>query len=128
MFVKATEKWRGLAVTLLYNIETHPLNRQILLFFCFYLLKSIILFTRNGGRGGGGGGSSSQRSRLKPMGAMTLLYSMGCNKILWIFQGWSFVFSGISKGKVTNLKIPWFFSQKNMSLPALAWFLLEEPI
>ena len=31
------------------------------------------------------------------------------------FQGWSFVFSRISNGKVTNLKITWIFFEKSMS-------------
>ena len=35
----------------------------------------------------------------------------GC-KILQSFQGWSFVFPGISKGKVRNLKIPRVFPKK----------------
>ena len=39
------------------------------------------------------------------------------NIILWNFQGWHFVFSGIFKGKVTKLlKFQGFFSPKRMSL------------
>ena len=44
----------------------------------------------------------------------------GC-KILQSFQGWSFVFSGISKGKVRNLKIPRVFPKKHV-LNALVFF------
>ena len=36
----------------------------------------------------------------------------GCNTILWNFQGWSVILSGISKGKVTNLKVPEVFFKK----------------
>ena len=32
-----------------------------------------------------------------------------CNTILFNFQGWSLILSGISMGKVTNLKIPGIF-------------------
>ena len=35
-----------------------------------------------------------------------------CSKILWNFQGWSFVFFRISKGKVTNLKSLRIFFKK----------------
>ena len=33
----------------------------------------------------------------------------GCNTILWNFWWWSFILSGVSKGKVTNLKFPGVF-------------------
>ena len=36
----------------------------------------------------------------------------GCSTILWNFWRWSFVFSRISKDKVTNLKIPGIFWKK----------------
>ena len=47
----------------------------------------------------------------------------GCHTILQNFQGWKIVFSGISKGKVTNLKIPGGF-QKSISSnhPVLIFF------
>ena len=35
--------------------------------------------------------------------------SKGCNTTFWNFQGWSFLFSINSKGKVTNLETPGFF-------------------
>ena len=41
-----------------------------------------------------------------------LRISKGCSTILWNLQGWSFVFSRISKGKVTTLKIAGIFSKK----------------
>ena len=37
--------------------------------------------------------------------------------VLWNSQGWSFVLSGISHGKVTNLKIPGVFSKKYVLNP-----------
>ena len=38
--------------------------------------------------------------------------SKGCRTIWQNFQGWQLVFSGISKGKVTNLKTPESFFRK----------------
>ena len=43
--------------------------------------------------------------------------SKSCSTILWNFQGWSFLFSGISKSKVINLKIPGFFSKSCIFKP-----------
>ena len=42
----------------------------------------------------------------------------GCNAILWSFQGWSFVLSRISRGKVKNLKIPGGFQKSMSSTPS----------
>ena len=38
--------------------------------------------------------------------------SKGCHTVLQNYQGWKLVFSGISKVKVTNLKIPEFLFKK----------------
>ena len=43
--------------------------------------------------------------------------SKGCHTILQNFQGWKLVFSGISRGKVTNLKIPGVFSETYILSP-----------
>ena len=50
-----------------------------------------------------------------------LRISKGCYSILQNSKGWKFVFSGISKGKVTNLKIPVFFFQKTISAIRPIW-------
>ena len=47
--------------------------------------------------------------------------SKGWHTILQNFQGWNFAFSGISKGKVTNLKIPEGEFQKSMSTTQPVW-------
>ena len=45
------------------------------------------------------------------------------SKILWNFQGWSFIFCRISKSKVTKLKILGIFSKKYfLNLPCLDFF------
>ena len=50
--------------------------------------------------------------------SISLVFRLGISKeyqnILWYILRWSFAFSRISKGKVTNLKSPGFF-QKSMS-------------
>ena len=51
----------------------------------------------------------------------------GCHTILQNFQGWKLVFSRISKGKVTNLKIPGGFSRKVYPQSPLFGFFLEQP-
>ena len=43
----------------------------------------------------------------------------GFDTILWYFQDWSFILSGIPKDKVTNLIIPGFFSKKVYLNPQL---------
>ena len=50
--------------------------------------------------------------------------SNGCDTIWWNFQGWSFILSGISKGKVTNLQIPGVFFKKKyvLNTPCLDFF------
>ena len=49
--------------------------------------------------------------------------SKGFSKILWNFQGWSFVFCRFSKSKVTKLKILGIFSKKCfLNLPCLDFF------
>ena len=48
-----------------------------------------------------------------------------CNTILWNFQGWSFVLSGSSKAKATNLQISEVFSKKYVLNPLLFGFFLE---
>ena len=45
------------------------------------------------------------------------------NAILWDFQGWSFVLSGISRGKVKKLKNSRGFSKKYVLNPLLFSFL-----
>ena len=47
--------------------------------------------------------------------------SEGSNTILWNFQRWSFVLSGISRGKVKKRKNSWGF-QKNILNPRLFFF------
>ena len=47
--------------------------------------------------------------------------SKGWHKILQNFQGWKLIFSGISKGKVTNLKIPEGGFQKSISTGPPVW-------
>ena len=54
--------------------------------------------------------------------------SKGCNTILLNFQGWNFVFSGISKGKVPNLKFPGGVSENYILNPHCLVFFLEQPI
>ena len=51
--------------------------------------------------------------------------SNGCSTIWWNFQGWSFNLSGISKEKVTNLKIPGIFFKKVCPQHPLFGFFLE---
>ena len=47
--------------------------------------------------------------------------SKGWHTILQNFQGWQLVFSGISKGKVTNLKIPEGGFRKGISTTQPVW-------
>ena len=47
--------------------------------------------------------------------------SKGCHTILQNFCGWKLVFSGISEGKVTNLKIPERGFQKSISSTPPVW-------
>ena len=51
--------------------------------------------------------------------ACGLRISNGCHTILHNFHWWKPVFSGISKGQVTNLEVPGFFFQKSISLTPL---------
>ena len=60
--------------------------------------------------------------------------SNGCHVILWNFQGWSFILSGISKGKMINLSKNQGFSSNNYVLsasppppppPAHVWIFLD---
>ena len=50
-----------------------------------------------------------------------------CSKKFVEFQGWSFVLSGISRGKIKKWKIPGFF-QKSMSSTPLFFFFWNSPI
>ena len=52
----------------------------------------------------------------------------GCSTILWNFLRWSFVFSRISKDKVTNLKIPGIFWKKYVSTTPVWIFFWNSPI
>ena len=57
--------------------------------------------------------------------------SKGSNKILLNFQGWSFVFSGISRDKVKKWKIPGGFPKKVCSQPPpfpLVFFFWNSPM
>ena len=56
--------------------------------------------------------------------------SKGCNTILWNTQEWKFVFTGISKNKVTNLKIPapgFFFKKISPQPPCCLDFFWNSP-
>ena len=61
-----------------------------------------------------------------------LVFDLGISKghhtILQNFQGRKFVFFWISKGKLTNLKIPGFFSKKVYPQLVLFGFFMEWPI
>ena len=49
--------------------------------------------------------------------AFDLGVSRRCHTILQNLQGWKLVFSGISKGKVTDLKVPGGISEKYIPYP-----------
>ena len=54
--------------------------------------------------------------------------SVVVHTILWNFLRWSFVFSRISKDKVTNLKIPGIFWKKYVSTTPVWIFFWNSPI
>ena len=47
--------------------------------------------------------------------------SKGCHTILQNYQEWKLVFSGISKGKVTNLRMPGFLFKTVYLQPSPVW-------
>ena len=47
--------------------------------------------------------------------------SKGCHTILQNYQEWKLVFSGISKGKVTNLRMPGFLFKTVYPQPSPVW-------
>ena len=56
-----------------------------------------------------------------------LKISDGCNTILWIFQGWSLILSGISRDKLKNLKIPEGFKKLGPQSHSVCFYFWNSP-
>ena len=57
-----------------------------------------------------------------------LVFGKGCHTILQNFQGRNFFFSGISKVKVTNLKIPGGFFRRVYPQPPCLYIFWNSPL